>query len=75
MADDLTKLPAAIRLARQTVRNLRQNIACSLIAIVGLVIAALTGILSLTTGLLLNEAIALLIIANGLRLLLPASRL
>jgi Cd2+/Zn2+-exporting ATPase len=37
-----------------------------------LVVAALAGGLSLTSGLLLNEGTALLIIANGLRLLRPA---
>ena len=36
-----------------------------------LVAAALAGWLSLTTGLLLNEGTALLIIGNGLRLLRP----
>jgi len=38
------------------------------------VAAALAGRLSLTAGLLLNEGTALLIIANGLRLLCPAGR-
>jgi Cd2+/Zn2+-exporting ATPase len=38
-----------------------------------LVAAALTGRLSLTSGLLLNEGTALLIIANGLRLLRPST--
>jgi Cd2+/Zn2+-exporting ATPase len=39
-----------------------------------LVAAALAGRLSLAAGLLLNEGTALLIIANGLRLLRPAAR-
>jgi Cd2+/Zn2+-exporting ATPase len=69
MADDLTRLPAAIRLARRALANIRQNIVMSLATIAVLVPAALLGYLSLTTGLLLNEGTALLIIANGLRLL------
>ena len=69
MADDLAKLPAAIRLSRRTLANVRQNIALSLATVALLVGAALAGWLSLTSGLLLNEGIALLIIANGLRLL------
>ena len=69
MADDLTRLPAAIRLARRALANIRQNIVMSLATIALLVPAALLGYLSLTTGLLLNEGTALLIIANALRLL------
>lgn len=71
MADDLSKLPLALRLARRTLTNLRQNVVLSLAAIVVLMAAALLGWLSLTAGLLLNEGTALLIIANGLRLLAP----
>jgi Cd2+/Zn2+-exporting ATPase len=50
-------------------RNVHQNVALSLASIVVLVSAALAGWLTLTEGLLLNEGMALLIIANGLRLL------
>lgn len=69
MADDLAKLPLALRLARRALANIRQNVALSLAAIALLIPAALAGWLSLTSGLLLNEGTALLIIANGLRLL------
>jgi Cd2+/Zn2+-exporting ATPase len=69
MADDFTRLPAAIQLARRALTNIHQNIAMSLATIALLVPAALLGHLSLTSGLLLNEGTALLIIANGLRLL------
>ncbi len=68
MADDLQKLPQAVRLARRALGNIRQNIALSLVTVAVLVAAALAGRLSLTLGLLLNEGTALLIIANGLRL-------
>ncbi len=69
MADDLRRLPDAIGLSRRALANIRQNIAMSLAVIVALVTAAFAGWISLVTGLLLNEAAALLIIANGLRLL------
>ena len=69
MADDLSRLPGAVRLARRAVNNLRQNIALSLLAVVVLVGAALAGQLNLAAGLLLNEGSAILIILNGLRLL------
>lgn len=68
MADDLTRLPAVIRLARRALANIRQNIVMSLATIALLVPAALLGYLSLTTGLCSTKA-ALLIIGNGLRLL------
>jgi Cd2+/Zn2+-exporting ATPase len=69
MADELDKLPAAIRLARRAMRIVKGNVALSLASIVALIAAALAGWLSLTTGLLLNEGMAILIIANGVRLL------
>jgi Cd2+/Zn2+-exporting ATPase len=69
IADELDKLPAAIRLARRAMRVVHQNFALSLAAIVALVTAALAGQISLAEGLLLNEGTAVLIIANGLRLL------
>jgi Cd2+/Zn2+-exporting ATPase len=69
MADQLAKLPAAITLARNAADVIRQNIGLSLAAIAAFDAAALTGHLSLAAGLLLNEGSAVLIIANGLRLL------
>jgi Cd2+/Zn2+-exporting ATPase len=69
MADDLGKLPYAVALARRADRIIKQNIALSLTAIVGLVVAAVTGYFTLAWGVFVNEAWALLVIANGLRLL------
>nr|WP_278260033.1 hypothetical protein [Nocardioides convexus] len=69
MADDLTRLPAAIRLARRARANITQNIVLSLAVITALVAAAMAGAFNLTQGIILNEGTALLIIANGLRLL------
>ncbi len=69
MADDLSKLPDTIRLARRANRIIMQNVTVSLIVIAALVIAAVTGAFTLTQGVLINEVFALVIIANGLRLL------
>lgn len=69
MADDLTKLPYSVALARRSRRIIAQNIALSLAAIAALVVLAVTGGFTLTQGVLLNEAWALVIIGNGLRLL------
>jgi Cd2+/Zn2+-exporting ATPase len=69
MADDLTKLPYAVALARRSRRIIAQNVGMSLAVILLLVVAAVTGSFSLTQGVLINEAWALVIIGNGLRLL------
>ena len=69
MADDLTKLPYAVALARRSRRIIAQNVTLSLAVILLLVVAAVTGSFSLTEGVLINEAWALVIIGNGLRLL------
>ena len=69
MADDLARLPAALRLARRAQRNIRQNVVMSLASVALLVAAALAGLLNLTAGVVLNEGTAVLIIANGLRML------
>jgi Cd2+/Zn2+-exporting ATPase len=69
MADDLSKLEFVRELSRRTVSIIHQNIAVSLVNIAFMVIAALIGLLGLVTGLLLNEASALVVIANALRLL------
>jgi Cd2+/Zn2+-exporting ATPase len=69
MADDLTKLPYTIALAQRARRVIAQNVTLSIAAIAVLAVAAMTGVFTLTEGVLLNEAYALLIIGNGLRLL------
>ncbi|WP_279070798.1 cation-translocating P-type ATPase [Microbacterium lacticum] len=71
MADELARLPAAIRLSRRARNNIKVNIALSLGVVAVLIVAALAGWMSLTTGLLLNEGSAALIILNGLRMLRP----
>jgi Zn2+/Cd2+-exporting ATPase len=74
MADHLAGLPAAVTLARKAASIIRQNIALSLVAIAALDAAAVTGHMSLAAGLLLNEGSAVLVIANGLRLLRSQAR-
>lgn len=69
MADDLDQLVYMIKISRKAVSVIKQNIAFSLGVVAFLVISALFGWMPLTTGLILNEASALVIIANGVRLL------
>ena len=71
MADELDRLPAAIRLSRRARNNIKINIVLSLTVVAILIVAAFGGWMSLTTGLLLNEGSAALIILNGLRMLVP----
>ena len=69
MADDLEKLVDALRLARRNQTVVRQNLALSTLVISGLVLGALTGLLSLTTAVIGHEISEFLVIASGLRML------
>ena len=73
MADDVDHLADVVEISRRTLANIRQNIILSLLTIAVLIGAALLGWMSLTEGLILNEGSALLVIANGLRLLRAGS--
>ena len=74
MSDDLAKLAYVRELSHRTVSVIRQNIAVSLINVAFMVVAALLGYLGLVSGLLLNEASAVFVILNALRLLTWKSR-
>lgn len=74
MSDDLAKIPVAFDLSKRTVRNIKQNIAISLIVIGFLVPAALIGWVRMVPGLLINEMGGLAVIVNGLRLLRSCRR-
>ncbi|MGH3757639.1 heavy metal translocating P-type ATPase [Actinophytocola sp.] len=69
MSDDLTKLPQAISLARRANRIIAQNMIVALTVVAALVVAAVSGAFNLIQGVLVNEAFAILVISNGLRLL------
>jgi Cd2+/Zn2+-exporting ATPase len=69
MSDDLSRIPYALELSQRSVANIRQNIVAALLIVAFLVPAALTGLIDLVPGLLINESGMLIVIANGLRLL------
>lgn len=69
MSDDLAKIGFVRELSSRTIATIRQNIVVSLINVAFMIIMALLGYLDLVTGLLLNEASALFVIFNALRLL------
>ena len=71
MTNDLSRLPFALRLARQTRAVVRQNVAVALGAVVVLLVTTVAGSLPLPLAVLGHEGSALLVILNGLRLLSP----
>lgn len=71
MADDLLKLPQAVRLARCTVANMRQNIVIALLTVAALLSGVLFGGVTMAIGMLVHEASVLVVIVNAMRLLRP----
>jgi Cd2+/Zn2+-exporting ATPase len=71
MKDDLSRLPGAFSMARNARRVVRQNLAFAFVVMVVLIILSLNGTVPLTLGVVGHEGSTLLVVANGLRLLLP----
>jgi Cd2+/Zn2+-exporting ATPase len=69
MADDLMKIPEAIRLSKAALRNIRQNFAIALLTVAALLIGVLLGEVQMAEGMLVHEASVLVVILNGMRLL------
>jgi Cd2+/Zn2+-exporting ATPase len=69
MADDLTKLPVLIRLARKAERIIRTNIAFALALKAVFVVLAVAGVATLWMAVLADMGASLLVIGNGLRAL------
>jgi len=74
MADDLSKLPYTMRLSRNTLSVIRQNLVFATLVVLGLVSSALMGKLTLAGGVIGHEASAMIVIANAMRLLRTAER-
>jgi len=69
MADELLKIPYAIRLSRATVRNIRANIAFSIGLKGAFLVMAIMGIATLWMAVVADMGASLIVIANALRLL------
>jgi Cd2+/Zn2+-exporting ATPase len=69
MSDDLLRLPYARRLARATVRNVRANVAISLVLKVGFLGLAVAGLATLWMAVLADTGATVIVVANALRLL------
>jgi len=69
MQDNLRALPGAYALCKAASRVIKQNIILAVMAMVGLLIAILSGQLNLTLTVFLHESVSILVVLNGLRLL------
>jgi len=69
MADELLKIPYALRLSRATVRNIRANIAFSILLKGAFLVMAIFGVATLWMAVLADMGASLIVIANALRLL------
>lgn len=68
MADDLNKLTHAVKLAKTTVRNMKQNMVIAVGTVVLLLFGVLTQNVNLASGMLLHELSVLVVILNAIRL-------
>jgi Cd2+/Zn2+-exporting ATPase len=69
MADELAKIPYAVRLSRATTRNIRVNIAFSLVLKAVFLVMAVAGYATLWMAVVADMGASLIVIANALRLL------
>jgi Cd2+/Zn2+-exporting ATPase len=69
MADELLKIPYALRLSRATMRNIKANLVISLALKAAFVVAAIAGVATLWMAVLADTGASIIVIANALRLL------
>jgi Cd2+/Zn2+-exporting ATPase len=69
MADELLKIPYALRLSRATLRNMRGNIIFSLAFKAAFLVLAVLGLATLWMAVVADMGASLVVIANSLRLL------
>lgn len=69
MADDLMKIPEAIRLSKASLRNIRQNVIIALATVFFLLAGVLLGEVHMAGGMMIHQASVLLVILNGMRLM------
>jgi Cd2+/Zn2+-exporting ATPase len=70
MADDLSRLPKALGLAKRARRIVRQNLIFAFSVMTILMLLAIFGNVALPLGVVGHEGSTLLVVANGLRLLM-----
>ena len=74
MADDLAKLPYSMMLSKKALRVIKQNVGFAVLVVSALVLLTLTGHMKLPYGVIGHEGSALIVIANGMRLLRTVER-
>jgi len=74
MGDDLARLPGALSLARRARAIIRQNLAFAFGVMATLMLLAIVGDITLPLGVVGHEGSTLVVVANGLRLLIPMDR-
>jgi Cd2+/Zn2+-exporting ATPase len=69
MADELMRVPYALRLSRAALANIKMNLGISLVLKVGFVVAAVAGVATLWMAVLADTGASVIVVANALRLL------
>jgi Cd2+/Zn2+-exporting ATPase len=69
MTDELQKIPYAVRLSRATVRNIRANVAVSLLFKAVFLVLAVTGYATLWMAVVADTGTSLVVVGNAMRLL------
>jgi len=69
MADELLKIPYALRLSRKTLRNIQANLAISIVLKLAFVALAAAGMATLWMAIVADTGASVIVIANALRLL------
>jgi Cd2+/Zn2+-exporting ATPase len=69
MADELLKIPYALRLSRATLRNIQANLAISIVLKLAFVALATAGMATLWMAIVADTGASIIVIANALRLL------
>lgn len=69
MRDELTLLARAVRRARMTLNNIRQNVIVAMVTVSALLVGVLAGEVHMAGGMLIHEASVMLVVLNAMRLL------
>jgi Zn2+/Cd2+-exporting ATPase len=69
MSDDLLRIPYTFRLSGATVRNIKMNLAISVVMKAAFVVAAVAGVATLWMAVVADTGASVIVIANALRLL------
>jgi len=69
MADDLERIPYAVKLSKATRWNVLENVGLAVLTVTVLLAGVLTSYVTLASGMLVHEASVLVVILNGMRLL------